>query len=72
MDAEKQLQQQQTMQGRQHAEQATGIRCANCDIEILWSPLLVQGKAFCCAGCAAGGPCSCDYSQYLQVEGFSC
>ena len=40
------------------------MRCANCDIEILWSPTVVQGNTFCCAGCAAGGPCSCDYSQH--------
>ncbi len=43
------------------------LRCATCDIEIRWSPTIVQGKAYCCAGCAAGGPCSCDYSQYRSV-----
>ena len=43
-------------------------RCANCDIEILWSPVVVHGVTYCCAGCAAGGPCSCDYSQYLSVN----
>ncbi len=44
------------------------LRCANCDIEIRWSPTIVQGKAYCCSGCAAGGPCSCDYSQYRSVN----
>ena len=44
------------------------LHCANCDIEILWSPTIVQGKAFCCTGCAAGGPCNCDYSQYRSVN----
>jgi hypothetical protein len=39
-------------------------RCANCDIEFPWSPVVVHGKSYCCTGCAAGGPCSCDYSQY--------
>lgn len=44
------------------------LRCANCDIEILWPPVVVQGVTYCCAGCAAGGPCSCDYSQYRSVN----
>jgi hypothetical protein len=44
------------------------IHCANCDIEILWPPTVVQGKTFCCTGCAAGGPCNCDYSQYRSVN----
>ena len=43
-------------------------RCASCDIEILWPPIIAQGKRYCCAGCAAGGPCSCDYSQYHAVK----
>ncbi len=43
------------------------IRCANCDIEILWPPVVVQGKTYCCTGCAAGGPCNCDYSEYRSV-----
>ncbi len=74
MDAEKSLQQRSATEGRQRAEQATVLRCANCDIEIFWSPTIVQGKVFCCTGCAAGGPCSCDYSQheYLQAKGFLC
>ena len=42
-------------------------RCANCDIDILWKPTVVQGKTFCCTGCAAGGPCSCDYSLYRST-----
>ena len=43
-------------------------RCANCDIEILWPPVVVQGVTYCCTGCAAGGPCNCDYSQYRSVN----
>ncbi len=43
-------------------------RCANCDIEILWPPTVVQGRTYCCTGCAAGGPCNCDYSQYRSVK----
>src|SRR2546423_15425139 len=44
------------------------LRCANCDIEILWPPTVVQGKTYCCSGCAVGGPCNCDYSQYRSVN----
>jgi hypothetical protein len=40
------------------------VRCANCDIDILWLPTVVREKSYCCTGCAAGGPCNCDYSQY--------
>jgi hypothetical protein len=43
-------------------------RCVNCDIAILWQPIVVQGRAYCCTGCAAGGPCNCDYSQYSMVS----
>jgi hypothetical protein len=50
------------------AQQTQKRRCANCDIEFLWSPVVVQGVTYCCAGCAAGGPCSCDYSQYRSVN----
>jgi len=43
-------------------------RCANCDIAILWQPTVVQERAYCCTGCAAGGPCNCDYSQYSMAS----
>jgi hypothetical protein len=49
-------------------KQQQPLRCANCDIDILWPPTLVQGKNFCCTGCAAGGPCNCDYSQYRSIN----
>ena len=43
-------------------------RCANCDIDILWPPTVAQGKTYCCTGCAAGGPCNCDYSLYRSTS----
>ena len=49
------------------SSQAQPTHCANCDIDFLWPPTVVQGKTFCCTGCAAGGPCNCDYSQYRAV-----
>lgn len=37
--------------------------CENCKIVIHWQPTIVDGKAYCCLGCAEGGPCSCDYDN---------
>lgn len=37
------------------------LRCANCGLEIAWEPVLAKGKAYCCGGCAHGGPCYCSY-----------
>lgn len=57
----------ETTQREQQAQDAPP-RCANCDIDILWPPTVAQGTYYCCTGCAAGGPCSCDYSQYSSVN----
>jgi hypothetical protein len=37
--------------------------CANCDIEIAGPPTFHVGLPFCCAGCVAGGPCTCSYDR---------
>jgi hypothetical protein len=37
--------------------------CANCGITIDWQPTIVDGKVYCCPGCAQGGPCECDYDN---------
>ncbi len=52
--------------GRPSAAEREGVapRCANCDIEIAWAPIVSSGLAYCCLGCAQGGPCSCDYSEH--------
>jgi chaperonin GroES len=46
--------------------------CDNCAIEFAWHPVYADGQIFCCAGCAAGGPCSCDYdampASTLELE----
>ncbi|MGQ9494207.1 MAG: hypothetical protein ACUVR2_10670 [Anaerolineae bacterium] len=42
--------------------------CANCGIEITWQPTIVDGRTYCCAGCALGGPCTCDYSNLPRIE----
>ena len=55
-------------------EQVPAHFCANCDIEFFWPPTVVQGKVYCCTGCAAGGPCNCDYSLYRSAPfaGYLC
>ncbi|MCU0506351.1 MAG: hypothetical protein MUE82_11400 [Chloroflexi bacterium] len=35
--------------------------CASCDTTVVDSPVFHLGLAFCCAGCAADGPCMCSY-----------
>ena len=37
--------------------------CATCGIVIRWQTTIVDGRAFCCLGCAQGGPCRCDYDN---------
>jgi hypothetical protein len=37
--------------------------CTCCGIGIHWQPTIVDGKLFCCLGCAEGGPCICDYDN---------
>jgi hypothetical protein len=38
-------------------------KCANCGIVIRWQPTVVDGRVYCCLGCAHGGPCECDYDN---------
>jgi hypothetical protein len=35
--------------------------CAGCEIEVAWTPIERGARAYCCEGCAAGGPCCCSY-----------
>jgi hypothetical protein len=35
--------------------------CATCDHPIAGHPVFHIGLTFCCAGCAADGPCMCSY-----------
>lgn len=46
-----------------HIDMDSKLRCANCGIVIHWQPTIVDGKTYCCAGCAHGGPCECDYDN---------
>ena len=35
--------------------------CVTCELEIVSRPTIHLGLPFCCAGCAANGPCICSY-----------
>jgi hypothetical protein len=37
--------------------------CATCEIEIVGKATFHVGLPFCCAGCVAGGPCTCSYDR---------
>ncbi len=41
--------------------------CATCDVTITHHPTFHLGLAFCCAGCAADGPCMCSYDVEDQL-----
>jgi hypothetical protein len=42
--------------------------CATCDAQIAHHPVFHLGLAFCCAGCAADGPCMCSYDAVGAPE----
>jgi hypothetical protein len=35
--------------------------CVSCRARIVGRPVFHVGLPFCCAGCAADGPCNCSY-----------
>jgi len=43
----------------QMVESEASLRCASCRDEIHTSPIMFAERAYCCGGCAEGGPCSC-------------
>jgi hypothetical protein len=43
--------------------------CASCDGLITDRPLYRRDEAYCCIGCAGGGPCICTYEQDLADDG---
>jgi hypothetical protein len=51
------------------------ITCDNCGIVIRWQPTRNGGRIYCCAGCAQGGPCQCDYDNLPrpgEVKALAC
>ena len=41
--------------------------CTTCRGEIRHRPTIHVGVVFCCAGCVAGGPCTCSYDEEPEV-----
>jgi hypothetical protein len=39
--------------------------CDSCGIGLGHELVIAAGKAYCCAGCALGGPCRCTYEHDL-------
>ena len=44
-------------------------RCASCEIPLSDRPVLRMDEAYCCIGCAQGGPCICTYEADLAEDG---
>lgn len=44
------------------------ISCTSCEVEVVGRPVVHEGLPFCCAGCAAGGPCTCSYDRDRAAE----
>lgn len=43
--------------------------CASCEGVITARPVYHLDEAYCCAGCAQGGPCVCNYEADLADDG---
>jgi len=44
-------------------------RCASCEAPLDVDPVYRMDEAYCCVGCADGGPCICLYEQDLADDG---
>lgn len=44
-----------------HIDPRETVTCATCEMPVQGPVTRHDGEAFCCAGCAAGGPCVCSY-----------
>jgi hypothetical protein len=43
--------------------------CASCEDRITGRPVYRMDEAYCCVGCAHGGPCVCSYEADLADDG---
>ena len=43
--------------------------CASCEGSITTRPVYRMDEAYCCTGCAEGGPCVCNYEADLADDG---
>lgn len=53
---------------RRYASPRRGY-CASCEGTITGRPVYYMDEAYCCLGCAHGGPCMCTYEQDLAEDG---
>ncbi len=44
------------------------IWCDGCGVEILWAPLVVKGRHYCCQDCSAGYACRCGGDENWDDE----
>ena len=43
--------------------------CASCEDRLTGRPVYHMDEAYCCLGCAEGGPCNCSYEVDLADDG---
>ena len=44
------------------------IWCDGCGVEILWAPLVVEGRHYCCWDCYEGYACRCGGDEDMDDE----
>jgi hypothetical protein len=44
------------------------IWCDGCGVEILWAPLVVDERYYCCEACLEGVPCACGERMEMADE----
>lgn len=44
------------------------VYCDGCGIEITWSPVVEDGRRYCCKDCRDGLPCRCGERLELDEE----
>ena len=42
--------------------------CDQCGMRYDWPGVEVDGRVYCCAGCASGGPCTCDRTFVTDAD----
>jgi hypothetical protein len=53
------------------------IWCDECGVEIIWGPVVIDGRHYCCHDCAVGLECDCasansrweNDAEFLWIEG---
>ena len=45
-----------------------GICCDECGAEITWTPIVIDGRPYCCHDCAVGLECDCASTNFLWED----